>query len=141
MNGTEWNWIIVVPVNHLLTSSNCPRFKWSRNSSALPPSLTVTNFSKYHPKIPKITYFCLNMICTKHIYSRQKVYSPLSNQLQSNLVIRNGLIRNKLALRNHLPWPNANLLLKDKELVALRNHSMVTIKFLFTKFDCIWIKP
>ena len=48
-NGKEWNWIIV-PVNHLLTSSNCPRFKWSRNSSVLPPLLTVTYFSKYSSK-------------------------------------------------------------------------------------------
>ena len=41
--------------------------------------------------------------------------------LQSNLVIRNGLIRNKLVLRNHFPWPNTNLLHKDKKHLALRN--------------------
>ena len=36
-------------------------------------------------------------------------------QLQSNLVIKKFLIRNKLMLRNHFPRPNANLLHKDKE--------------------------
>ena len=56
--------------------------------------------------------------------------------VQSNLVIRNGLIRNKLVLRNHLSWPNANLLYKDKEHLALRNNFRVTKKFLITTFDC-----
>ena len=37
--------------------------------------------------------------------------------IQSNLVIRN-----KLVLRNHFPWPNANLLHKDREHLALRNN-------------------
>ena len=55
--------------------------------------------------------------------------------IQSNLVIRNVLIRNKLELRNHFPRPNANLLHKDKELLALRNNFRVTKKFLMTKFD------
>ena len=60
----------------------------------------------------------------------------------SNLVIRNGLIRNKLVLRNHFSWPIVNLLHKDKEHLALRNNFRVTKKFLITKFDCIskdWI--
>ena len=52
-------------------------------------------------------------------------------QIQSNLVIRNVLIRNKIVLRNHFPWPNANLLHKDKEHLALRNN------FRVTKFECI----
>ena len=32
----------------------------------------------------------------------------------------------------------ANLLQKDKEHLALRNNFRVTIKFLITKFDCIY---
>ena len=42
----------------------------------------------------------------------------------------------KLVLRNHYPCPNANLLHKDKELLALRKNFRVTKKFLITKFDC-----
>ena len=55
--------------------------------------------------------------------------------IQSNLVIRNVLIRNKLVLRNHFPWPIVNLLHKDKEHLALRNNFRVTKKFLITKID------
>ena len=62
-------------------------------------------------------------------------YPPF--QLQSNLVIRNVLIRNKLVLRNHFPKPIFNLLHKDKTLLALRNNFRVTNKFLITNFDCI----
>ena len=40
-------------------------------------------------------------------------------------------------LRNHFPWPNANLLHKDKEHLALRNNFRVTKKCLINKFDCI----
>ena len=57
--------------------------------------------------------------------------------IQSNLAIRNGLIRNKLVLRNHFLWPICHLLHKDKELLALRNNFRVTKKFLIAKFDCI----
>ena len=56
--------------------------------------------------------------------------------IQSNLAIRNGLIRNKLVLRNHFPWPIANFLHNDKEHLALWNNFRVTKKFLITKFDC-----
>ena len=58
--------------------------------------------------------------------------------LQSNLAIRNGLIRNKLVLRNHFLWPICHLLHKDKELFALRNNFRATKKFLIAKFDCTW---
>ena len=47
-------------------------------------------------------------------------------KVQSNLVIRNGLIRNKLVLRNHFPQPIGTLLHKDKEHLDLRNNSRVT---------------
>ena len=57
--------------------------------------------------------------------------------IQSNLAIRNGLIRNKLVLRNHFLWPICHLLHKDKELMALRNNFRATKKFLIAKFDCI----
>ena len=56
--------------------------------------------------------------------------------VQSNLAIRNGLIRNKLVLRNHFPWPICHLLYKNKELLALRNNFRATKKFLIAKFDC-----
>ena len=58
--------------------------------------------------------------------------------LQSNLAIRNGLIRNKLAIRNHFLWPICHLFHKDNELLALRNNSRATKKFLIAKFDCTW---
>ena len=44
------------------------------------------------------------------------------SEIESNLAIRNGLIRNKLVLRNHFLRPICHLLLKDKELLALRNN-------------------
>jgi hypothetical protein len=57
--------------------------------------------------------------------------------VQSNLAIRNGLIRSKLVLRNHFLWPICHLLHKDKELLAIRNNFRATKKFLIAKFDCI----
>ena len=54
----------------------------------------------------------------------------------ANTVIRNDLIRNKLVLRNHFPWSIANLLHKDKEILAFTNNFRVTKKFLITKYDC-----
>ena len=76
---------------------------------------------------------------TANIYSgnwdtRKKVYTL---QVKSNLVMRNGLIRNKFVLRNHFPWPIANLLYKAKEHLALRNSFTVTKKFLLTKFSTV----
>ena len=62
--------------------------------------------------------------------------SSLKALIQSNLVIRNGLIRHKLVLRNHFPWPIVNLLNKVKEHLVLRNNFNVTKKFYITKFDC-----
>ena len=63
-------------------------------------------------------------------------HSLVAKVIQSNLAIRNGLIRNKLVLRNHFLWPICHLLHKDKELLALRNNFRVTKKFLIAKFDC-----
>jgi len=60
----------------------------------------------------------------------------LELKVQSNLVIWNFLIRNKLVLGNHFLWPIVNLLHKDKELWALRNNFRVTKKFLIIKFVC-----
>ena len=57
-------------------------------------------------------------------------------KILSNLAIRNSLIRSKLVLRNHYLWPICHLLLKDKELLALRNNFRATKKFLIAKFDC-----
>ena len=53
---------------------------------------------------------------------------------QSNLAIRNSLIRNKLVLRNHFLWSICHLLQKNKELLALRNQR-ATKNFLIAKFD------
>ena len=63
-------------------------------------------------------------------------FSLHNTLIQLNLVIRNCLIRNLLVLRNHFLWPNASLLYKDKEHLALRNNFRVTEKFLSAKFDC-----
>ena len=59
--------------------------------------------------------------------------------IQSNLVIRNGLIRNKLVLRNHFSLPIANLLHKDKEHLELRNNFRVTEKFLISTRSTVLI--
>ena len=56
--------------------------------------------------------------------------------IQSNLALRNCLIRNKLVLRNHFPWPICHLLHKDKELLSFRNNFRATKKFLIDKLDC-----
>ena len=49
---------------------------------------------------------------------------------------KDGLIRNKLVLRNHFLCPICHLLHEDKELLALRNNFRATKKFLIAKFDC-----
>ena len=59
--------------------------------------------------------------------------------IQSNLTLRNCLIRNKLVLRNHFLWSIFHLLHRNKELLALRNNFRATKKFLITKFDCIYL--
>ena len=56
--------------------------------------------------------------------------------VQSNLAIRNVLLRNLLVLRNHFLWPICHLLHMNKEHLALRNNFRVTKKFLIAKFDC-----
>ena len=79
-----------------------------------------------------------SLICLSPIlYIKGKMEKPaLQYVLQSNLAIRNSLIRNKLVLRNHFLWPICHLLHKDKELLASRNNFRATKKFLFAKFDC-----
>ena len=74
-------------------------------------------------------YIKTTVVCLEWVVKSLKI-------LQSNLAIRNGLIRNKLVLRNHFTWPICHLLHKDKELLALRNNSWATKKFLIAKFDC-----
>jgi hypothetical protein len=69
------------------------------------------------------------------LFFKVVVFRPIF-EIQSNLALRNCLIRNKLVLRNHFPWPICNLLHKDKEHLALRNNFRVTKEFLITKFDC-----
>ena len=71
------------------------------------------------------SYICIRWLTKEYIYT------------QSNLAIRNGLIRNLLILRNHFPWPICHLLHKDKEHLASRNNFRVTRKFLIAKFDYI----
>ena len=67
----------------------------------------------------------------------QKLKKTLATlRTSSNVVIRNGFIRNKLVLKNHFLCPIANLLYKNKEHLALRNNFKMTKKFLIAKFDC-----
>ena len=82
-----------------------------------------------------------SLICLSPIlYIKGKMEKPsLQYVLQSNLAIRNSLIRNKLVLRNHFLWPICHLLHKDKELLALRNNFRATKKFLVAKFDCTFL--
>ena len=44
--------------------------------------------------------------------------------------------REQIGVKEPFPVTKANLLHKDKELLALRNNFRVTKKFLITKFDC-----
>ena len=60
-------------------------------------------------------------------------------KVQSNLALRNVLIRNKLISRSHFLWQICHLLHKEKKLLALRNNFRMTKKFLIAKFDCIRI--
>ena len=71
-----------------------------------------------------------------HIHAFQDQHQQKQSKVQSNLVIRY-----KLVLRNHFPWPNANLHHKDKEHLVLRNNFRVTKKFPITKFDCTMALP
>ena len=80
--------------------------------------------------------FCIFWISSKILPPKNFVKKIRRFVIQSNLVIRNILIRNKLVLRNHFSWPIANLLPKNKEHLTLRNNFRVTKKFLITKFDC-----
>ena len=64
--------------------------------------------------------FLLQLVRYKR--GRQFTYLIFFFLLRSNLAIRNCLIRNLLVLRNHFLWPNASLLHKDKEHLALRNN-------------------
>ena len=77
-------------------------------------------------------YIKTTVVCLEWVVKSLKI-------LQSNLAIRNGLIWNKLVLRNHFTWPICHLLHKNKELLALRNNVRATKKFLIAKFDCISI--
>ena len=56
--------------------------------------------------------------------------------IQSNLAIRNGLIMNKLVLRNHFLWPICHLLHKDEELLALTpNTPLIHTSFMYRKLN------
>ena len=83
------------------------------------------NIKKCIPLKPKTNKFLFFSGKSSHLH------------VQSNLAIRNILIRNKLVLRNHFLWPIANLLHKFKGHLASRNNFRVTKKFLITKYDCI----
>jgi hypothetical protein len=68
-------------------------------------------------------------LCIYAIKSKFSIWNKFC-LVQSNLAIRNCLIRNKLVLRNHFPLPICHLLHKDKELLALKNNFRTTKKFL-----------
>ena len=59
------------------------------------------------------------------------------NDYSVNLGNKEHFDKEQIGDKNHFPWPNANLLHKDKEHLALRNNFRVTKKFLITKFDSI----
>ena len=83
---------------------------------------------------PVTSRSCWSYLCCW--LSMYKEYANWLNQQQHlELVQSNLVIRNKLVIRNHFPWPIANLLHKDKEHLALRNNFRLTKKFLITKFD------
>ena len=71
---------------------------------------------------------------TKSSFRSKEQTNMYWQDIQSNLVIRKVLIRNKLVLRNFFLWPIVNFLIKDKEHFALRNN------FSVTKFDCSYLK-
>ena len=62
------------------------------------------------------------------------------------MALRNGLIRNKLVLRNHFMWTICHLFHRDKELLALRNNfratksSLLPSSTVWRKFTChMWL--
>ena len=79
-------------------------------------------------------YLFCNFCTTSKFISTSMVIREM--RVQSNLAIRNCLIRNRLVLRNHFLWPICQLLYKDKENLALRHNFRATRKFLIPKFDC-----
>ena len=90
----------------------------------------------------KFQHFCLKkqMKNMSRILNRKPAEATHildSLALQSILVIKNVLIRNKLVLISWNPMPI--YLHTDKEHLALRNNSRVTKKFLITKFDCTYV--
>ena len=84
-------------------------------------------------RVQRSHYYCLSNFRFFHSTTKQSYVF----QVQSNLALRNCLIRDKLVVRNHFLWPNVSLLHKDKEHLALRNNFRVTEKFLITKFDVL----
>ena len=105
----------------------CP---WGPNE----PGLFVLGDQLWGTKCPGTECVRDQMRCSPR-GGKPKYFAPTKALIvvQSNLVIRNVLIRNKLVLRNHFPWPIVNLLRKDKEhLTNIRT----TRKFFIAKFDC-----
>ena len=86
----------------------------------LTPCHSLYVFTKYNdflwPKIQlilthnlKVSKFQKQIILSSHTPQNQKFFQSgriKKMKVQSNLVLRNGLIRNKLVLRNHFPMTN-----------------------------------
>ena len=86
-------------------------------------------FSNFLSQRSIVWFFWLQV--SNHAFKKKicPIFDELSFIVQSNLVIRNVMIRNKLVLRNNFPWPNAFLLHNDKDLLALRNNFRVYVDF------------
>ena len=93
-------------------------------------SSRVSRRSLAAPSLTDHTVFRLDVCLNPMLELNANSY--LATPLHIYLVQTNLVIRNKLVLRNHFPWPICKLLHKDKEHLAFR----VTEKFLITKFDC-----
>ena len=113
---------------HFEWEKEVPFVRWSEAEG--------TNFTPLKSKPTYLQYIHNGVNSISKSYSNSCTITILQiTQVQSNLAIRNGLIRNKLVLRNHFLWPICHLLHKDKELLALRNNFRATKRFLIAKFD------
>ena len=131
---SDWDWTTIWQSITRLLSWHQPFLPWigtiQEDSSiwVLVGHLIYLRFAAFGPGQNVYLYFlCLTLVI--HFFISSKC-------IQSNLAIRNVLLRNLLVLRNHFPWPNCHLLHMNKEHLALRNNFRVTKKFLIAKFDC-----
>ena len=93
------------------------------------PSIVVIHYCTWYP-FSRIRRYFNFILCSFLVQTLQYLEKSAQKMLKKNhpqellklLVTGSIVLRNKLVLRNHFPWPNANLLHKYKELLALRNN-------------------